>query len=34
MVTHDERMLDFCDRVVRIADGRLEDSQARALSSV
>lgn len=23
MVTHDERMLDRCDRVVRIADGRL-----------
>lgn len=23
MVTHDERMLDLCDRVVRIADGRL-----------
>lgn len=23
MVTHDERMLDLCDRVIRIADGRL-----------
>lgn len=23
MVTHDERMLDLCDRVVRIADGRI-----------
>ncbi|MGH2389023.1 MAG: ABC transporter ATP-binding protein [Chloroflexota bacterium] len=23
MVTHDERMLDLCDRVVRIVDGRL-----------
>jgi putative ABC transport system ATP-binding protein len=23
IVTHDERMLDLCDRVVRIADGRL-----------
>lgn len=26
MVTHDERMLDRCDRVVRIADGRLAPS--------
>jgi putative ABC transport system ATP-binding protein len=26
MVTHDERMLDLCDRVVRIADGRLVHS--------
>lgn len=34
MVTHDERMLDLCDRVVRIADGRLEGAQTRALSSV
>lgn len=25
MVTHDERMLDRCDRVVRISDGRLTD---------
>jgi putative ABC transport system ATP-binding protein len=25
MVTHDERMLDLCDRVVRIADGRISD---------
>ena len=25
MVTHDERMLDLCDRVVRIADGRTSD---------
>lgn len=23
MVTHDERMLDLCDRVIRIADGRI-----------
>lgn len=28
MVTHDERMLDLCDRVVRIADGRLSDMPA------
>lgn len=34
MVTHDERILDLCDRVVRIADGRLEGAQTRALSSV
>ena len=26
MVTHDERMLDLCDRVVRIVDGRLVDA--------
>lgn len=26
MVTHDERMLDLCDRVVRIGDGRLADA--------
>lgn len=26
MVTHDERMLDLCDRVVRIVDGRLIDA--------
>lgn len=25
MVTHDERLLDYCDRVARIQDGRLED---------
>jgi putative ABC transport system ATP-binding protein len=25
MVTHDERMLDLCDRVVRLVDGRLTD---------
>jgi putative ABC transport system ATP-binding protein len=25
MVTHDERMLDLCDRVVRLVDGRLID---------
>ena len=34
MVTHDERMLDLCDRVVRIADGRLESAPARVLASV
>lgn len=26
MVTHDERVLDLCDRVVTIRDGRLEES--------
>ncbi|HXT37879.1 MAG TPA: ABC transporter ATP-binding protein, partial [Chloroflexota bacterium] len=32
MVTHDERMLDLCDRVVRMVDGRLvgADQQAPA----
>jgi putative ABC transport system ATP-binding protein len=29
MVTHDERMLDLCDRVVRISDGRLVGDDAR-----
>ncbi|MGH2484847.1 MAG: ABC transporter ATP-binding protein [Ktedonobacterales bacterium] len=28
MVTHDERMLDLCDRVVRIVDGRLVNADA------
>jgi putative ABC transport system ATP-binding protein len=28
MVTHDERMLDLCDRVVRIADGRISEVTA------
>jgi hemin transport system ATP-binding protein len=28
MVTHDERMLDLCDRVYRIADGRMAESTA------
>jgi putative ABC transport system ATP-binding protein len=30
MVTHDERMLDLCDRVVRIVDGRLVDAASVA----
>jgi putative ABC transport system ATP-binding protein len=30
MVTHDERMLDLCDRVVRIVDGRLVDATSAA----
>jgi putative ABC transport system ATP-binding protein len=30
MVTHDERMLDMCDRVVYIADGRLSVLRAAA----
>jgi putative ABC transport system ATP-binding protein len=30
MVTHDERMLDLCDRVVRIADGRISAVTAAA----
>lgn len=33
MVTHDERMLDLCDRIVRIVDGRLVDATP-ALASV
>jgi hemin transport system ATP-binding protein len=28
VVTHDERMLDLCDRVVRIADGRISEVTA------
>ena len=28
IVTHDERMLDLCDRVVRIADGRLGEVES------
>lgn len=27
MVTHDERMLNFCDRVVRIVDGTLKNNE-------
>lgn len=30
MVTHDERMLDLCDRVVNIMDGRLIEKTATA----
>ncbi|MGH2409216.1 MAG: ABC transporter ATP-binding protein, partial [Chloroflexota bacterium] len=30
MVTHDERMLDLCDRVVRIVDGRLVGADVAA----
>lgn len=30
MVTHDERMLDLCDRVVHIADGRLSEVPSAA----
>jgi putative ABC transport system ATP-binding protein len=29
LVTHDERLIDLCDRVVRIEDGRIE-SEANA----
>ncbi len=25
LVTHDERLIDLCDRVVRIADGRIDE---------
>lgn len=32
MVTHDERMLDLVDRVIRIADGRLSHANAAAAS--
>jgi putative ABC transport system ATP-binding protein len=28
LVTHDERLLDLCDRVVRIEDGRLAEDEA------
>lgn len=27
LVTHDERLIDLCDRIVRIADGRLIDGE-------
>lgn len=27
MVTHDERLLEYCDRVVRIKDGQLSEVQ-------
>ena len=30
LVTHDERMLDLCDRVIHIADGRLSEAGAAA----
>lgn len=30
MVTHDERMLDLCDRVIRISDGRIHAESALA----
>lgn len=30
LVTHDERMLDLCDRVIHIADGRLTERSAVA----
>lgn len=33
LVTHDERLVDLCDRVVRIADGRLSQEPALALSA-
>ena len=32
MVTHDERMLDLCDRVVRISDGRIQTTAAAEAS--
>ncbi len=31
LVTHDERLIDLCDRVVRIADGKLETGGAAGL---
>lgn len=34
MVTHDERMLDLCDRVVRIADGRLTSGASAVFQEV
>ena len=33
MVTHDERMLDLCDRVYRIADGRMVESPVAAITA-
>jgi len=30
LVTHDERLIDLCDRVVHIGDGRLEKDPARS----
>jgi putative ABC transport system ATP-binding protein len=33
LVTHDERLIDLCDRVVRISDGRLESATATAAVS-
>lgn len=30
LVTHDERLVDLCDRVVRISDGRLEHASAES----
>jgi putative ABC transport system ATP-binding protein len=30
LVTHDERLLDLCDRVIHIEDGRLTDGEAAA----
>ncbi len=34
MVTHDERMLDLCDRVVRISDGRILAASSAAAATV
>ena len=34
LVTHDERLIDLCDRVVRIADGRLETESAPAVAAL
>ena len=28
LVTHDERLLDLCDRVIHIEDGRLVDGES------
>ena len=32
MVTHDERVLDLCDRIVTIKDGALVEEQAQKRS--
>lgn len=34
LVTHDERLIDLCDRVVRIADGRLAPEPTLAASTM
>jgi putative ABC transport system ATP-binding protein len=33
MVTHDPRILDIADRLVRMEDGRLSDASAEALAA-
>lgn len=33
MVTHDERMLDYCDRVIQILDGEVSEVTEEKLES-